>query len=81
MTAPTLWHLLPSQNSLLPLLSRDPQARHHDPLFAAFAAGEDMGYYIHPWASVALMRIDPIWDPIRDHPAFHALLEQYGPLK
>ncbi len=49
-------------------------------LFSAFAAGEESGHYINPMASVPLMRIDPIWDSIRDHPAFQALLEHYDPL-
>jgi len=28
--------------------------------------------------SVPLLRIDPRWDPLRDHPRFQALLEKYG---
>ncbi len=29
--------------------------------------------------SVPLLRIDPRWDPLRDHPRFQALLEKHGP--
>jgi tetratricopeptide (TPR) repeat protein len=33
----------------------------------------------HPtWHSANVARIDPTWDPLRDHPRFQALLEQYG---
>ena len=28
--------------------------------------------------SVPLIRLDPTWDPLRDHPPFQALLEKYG---
>ena len=28
--------------------------------------------------SVPLLRLDPRWDPLRDHPRFQALLEKYG---
>jgi hypothetical protein len=28
--------------------------------------------------SVHMMRLDPRWDPIRDHPRFKALLAKYG---
>ena len=28
--------------------------------------------------SVGLLRLDPVWDPLRDHPRFRALLEKYG---
>jgi serine/threonine-protein kinase len=28
--------------------------------------------------SVPLLRIDPRWDPLRDHPRFQALMEKYG---
>jgi len=28
--------------------------------------------------SVPLLRLDPRWDPLRDHPGFKALLEKYG---
>ncbi len=28
--------------------------------------------------SVPLLRLDPIWDPLRDHPRFQDLLEKYG---
>jgi serine/threonine-protein kinase len=31
---------------------------------------------IPSWVTVAKLRIDPIWDPVRDHPRFQALLEQ-----
>jgi tetratricopeptide (TPR) repeat protein len=27
--------------------------------------------------SVGLLRLDPVWDPLRDHPRFHALLKKY----
>jgi hypothetical protein len=27
--------------------------------------------------SVALLRLDPVWDPLRDHPRFQAPLEEY----
>jgi serine/threonine-protein kinase len=29
------------------------------------------------WLSVGLLRLDPVWDPLRDHPRFQALLEEY----
>ena len=28
--------------------------------------------------SVNLLRIDPIWEPVRDHPRFQRLIEQYS---
>ncbi len=28
--------------------------------------------------SVHILRPDPTWDPLRDHPRFQALLERYG---
>ncbi|MFC1574983.1 tetratricopeptide repeat protein, partial [Gemmatimonadota bacterium] len=30
------------------------------------------------WLSVPILEIDPIWDPLRDHPRFQALLERYA---
>jgi len=30
------------------------------------------------WLSVHLLRLDPRWDPLRNHPRFIALLEKYG---
>ncbi len=32
---------------------------------------------IPSWLSVPLLRLDPIWDPLRDHPRFQALIEKY----
>jgi TolB-like protein/Flp pilus assembly protein TadD len=32
---------------------------------------------IPSWISVPLLRLDPRWDPLRDHPRFQALLEKY----
>lgn len=29
------------------------------------------------WVSVPRLRLDPVWDPLRDHPRFQALLEKY----
>jgi serine/threonine-protein kinase len=29
------------------------------------------------WVSVHKLRLDPLWDPIRDHPRFQELLEKY----
>jgi serine/threonine-protein kinase len=29
------------------------------------------------WLSVHTLRLDPLWDPIRDHPRFRALLARY----
>ena len=28
--------------------------------------------------SVGLLRLDPAWDPLRDHPRFQEILEKYG---
>ncbi len=28
--------------------------------------------------SVNLLRIDPVWDPLRDHPRFQRLLDEYS---
>ena len=30
------------------------------------------------WLSVGLLRLDPAWDPLREHPRFQALLEKYA---
>ena len=30
------------------------------------------------WLSVHVLRLDPRWDPLRDHPRFQALLERYA---
>jgi serine/threonine-protein kinase len=29
------------------------------------------------WLSVPSLRIDPLWDPLRNHPRFQKLLEKY----
>jgi len=49
-------------------------------LFSTLSAAPETGRYIDPVAYVPLMRIDPIWDPIRDHPGFQELLVRYDPL-
>ena len=30
------------------------------------------------WLTVHILEIDPIWDPLRDHPRFQSLLERYA---
>jgi hypothetical protein len=30
------------------------------------------------WLSVHILRLDPLWDPIRNHPRFKALLAKYA---
>jgi tetratricopeptide (TPR) repeat protein len=30
------------------------------------------------WLTVPILEVDPIWDPLRDHPRFQALLEKYS---
>ena len=30
------------------------------------------------WLSVHTLRLDPLWDPIREHPRFKTLLAKYG---
>jgi serine/threonine-protein kinase len=32
---------------------------------------------IPSWVSVPALRLHPMWDPLRDHPRFQALLETY----
>jgi serine/threonine-protein kinase len=34
---------------------------------------------IPAWFSVSLLRIDPRWDPLREHPRFQSLLERHSP--
>jgi serine/threonine-protein kinase len=36
-----------------------------------------MGMEYLPALTVADLRLDPTWDPLRDHPRFQALLERY----
>jgi len=33
---------------------------------------------IPSYTSVPLVRLDPLWDPVRDHPRFQRLLERYS---
>jgi hypothetical protein len=44
------------------------------------AALEQLEYWLSrpSYLSVALLRVDPMWDPIRDDPRFQELLERYG---
>jgi serine/threonine-protein kinase len=30
------------------------------------------------WLSVNALRLDPLWDPIREHPRFKALVKKYS---
>jgi hypothetical protein len=30
------------------------------------------------WLTVHTLQLDPRWDPLRDHPRFQALLEEYA---
>jgi hypothetical protein len=32
---------------------------------------------IPSWVSVPYLRLHPIWDPLRDHPRFQAMLEEH----
>ena len=33
---------------------------------------------IPSWLTVPLLKLDPQWDPLREHPRFKALVEKYG---
>jgi hypothetical protein len=43
------------------------------------AAIDELDYLlsIPSWFSVQDVRLHPMWDPLRDHPRFQALLERY----
>jgi hypothetical protein len=43
------------------------------------AAIDELDYLlsIPSWVSVPSLRLNPSWDPLRDHPRFQALLEKY----
>jgi hypothetical protein len=30
------------------------------------------------WLTVHILEVDPIWDPLREHPRFKALLQEYA---
>ena len=32
---------------------------------------------IRSWVSLSVLRLHPVWDPLRDHPRFQALIEKY----
>jgi serine/threonine-protein kinase len=45
-----------------------------------YDAAIDLLHYllsIPSWVSVQDLRLHPMWDPLRDHPRFQALLEEY----
>jgi TolB-like protein/predicted Zn-dependent protease len=74
--------LQPVESDALKWLQRvDDLARVYATVGEYDAATDRLDYLLsHPAEiSVPLLRLDPTWDPLRDHPDFQALLERYAP--